>query len=753
MRITLVVHGFPPYERTGVENYTEALARALGGRGHTVEVFAPRSAPDLPEHSLRREERGDYAVTWITINEDPDGPRTMLERPGVARSFAGFLDSERPQIVHFQHVVKLGLGLIFEAAERGIPTVYTAHDYYAVCHRYTLLRPDLSHCEVRGDFMACALCDVALGYLNELDGLGDYQMGVLPEQLTPDQRAGLAGILEDDPEPAGLELARLDAATDLRRELDSMRLQAFSRLDLVLAPTRFLARELTRGGVAPERIEVLPYGVETRDLQDLKAVGPVAQGSSKEGGLRFAFLGGLAKHKGVHILLDAFGRLGQSEDGRRPAELTIWGHGTDAPYVALLKKRAREVGARWGGPYRRPQLPDILAAVDVVVVPSIWVENQPLVIREAFAAGRPVLTSDFGAMPESVQHGVDGLLFAVNDPQALASAMQRCIAEEGLVTQLARGIGPVHDTREQVLELESIYARLGAASESSEREIEPESVQPFGDRVRALGQLPTRELFKRVMQGLGELRESLGLGAGIVEQELKKMLQGDPRARVDLRDSRREADWLRTELNDPDRDRELQWLRESLSNKEQELQARIEEVRWLRSEVEARDKHLAWLEEKHDELARDLSEIEKLECSIREEPHDSGHLDALEARFLTLRQHIENVGGQAAHVSSIVHHILGAQAMLASAELEPLLEGLHQLTGLPLPQDSEDPADALLSRVRGAGTIGGQLLDELGWRRQLMAQAQRKAKRRLVGALLSRTGLGREVQSWPNPPQ
>ena len=67
------MHGFPPHERTGVEVYTAALAAGLARRGHAVEVLAPRRAPDLPELSLRREERDGYGVNWLTTNAAPRG--------------------------------------------------------------------------------------------------------------------------------------------------------------------------------------------------------------------------------------------------------------------------------------------------------------------------------------------------------------------------------------------------------------------------------------------------------------------------------------------------------------------------------------------------------------------------------------------------------------------------------------------------------------------------------------------------------
>jgi len=56
MRICLISHGFPPHERTGVEQYTAALAAEFARGGHVVEVFASRRDEQLPDYCLRREE-------------------------------------------------------------------------------------------------------------------------------------------------------------------------------------------------------------------------------------------------------------------------------------------------------------------------------------------------------------------------------------------------------------------------------------------------------------------------------------------------------------------------------------------------------------------------------------------------------------------------------------------------------------------------------------------------------------------------
>ena len=85
-----------------------------------------------------------------------------------------------------------------------------------------------------------------------------------------------------------------------------------------------------------------------------------------------------------------------------------------------------------------------MAQVDWVVVPSIWWENSPLVIQEAFLHGRPVICSDIGGMAEKVDDGVNGLHFAkVGSPQDLARVLVDAVDTDGLWERLREGIPEV----------------------------------------------------------------------------------------------------------------------------------------------------------------------------------------------------------------------------------------------------------------------------------------------------------------------
>jgi len=611
MRISLIVHGFPPYELTGVENYTESLATALARAGHAVEVFAPRPAGELPNLALRREVRDGYAVTWMAVGYQPANPEELLNPPGVANRFGDFLDRERPDVVHFQHVVKLGTGLIAEAKRRGIPTVYTAHDYYACCHRYTLLRPDLQRCEQLGDPKACARCDLALAVLNEVEELGDYQMGAFEDQLSEKVSQRVTAILAGETKGTGFTKAEIQPVVRTRTELDEQRSRDFAELDLVLAPTLFLKERLVEGGLEAEKIQHLPYGIETTALEAVAKKSPVKRTTKQKSALRIGYFGGYSKHKGVHVLLEAFGKL------QRPAQLSLHGVGSDRVYVESLRATAKEVGAEWCGPYASSELPALLATADLVVVPSLWVENYPIVIREALAAGRPVLTSRVGALPESVRDGVDGLLFEPGDSEQLAALLDRCASEAGLLQSLAKAIEPVHSMEAQVAELEDHYrAVTKAAKPKPSRAIPGSLVGPLA-RYDELSQLPTRELFVRAMTGLQTLGDALLSKSSPGKLELlTTALARDSKAQDQLRDRRRESDWVRQTLSEKEHElsdlsRKVEWMNEVVDGREQEVETLKRERSWLSDSIRAKKSEADSLAQERDEVARARASLDE----------------------------------------------------------------------------------------------------------------------------------------------
>ncbi|MDP6935642.1 MAG: glycosyltransferase family 4 protein, partial [Myxococcota bacterium] len=104
---------------------------------------------------------------------------------------------------------------------------------------------------------------------------------------------------------------------------------------------------------------------------------------------------------------------------------TICGTG---PLSSSLRKRAAGLPhVRFVGHLPRSQLFHLLSEARAIAVPSLWYENFPYAVLEAQAAGRAVVASRIGGIPEQVEHGIDGLLVEPGDPDALAAALRRVL--------------------------------------------------------------------------------------------------------------------------------------------------------------------------------------------------------------------------------------------------------------------------------------------------------------------------------------
>jgi glycosyltransferase involved in cell wall biosynthesis len=225
--------------------------------------------------------------------------------------------------------------------------------------------------------------------------------------------------------------------------------EVLAGVDLFIAPSEFLRQQYVGQGFDRERILVMENGldaeklaIDTRDLPEP----PVRP--------HFGFLGSLAWQKGVHVLVEAFNRLNTN------AALTIYGSEQTFPeYVAQLKALARHPYIRFAGSLDPRQVGTALRQMDCLVVPSLWYENSPLVIQEAYGVGVPVVASRLGAMTEKVGEGRTGRLFEAGNVAALAEVLQDLADHPQKLTSMAQHITPAPAMTLHAAQLLQIYQR------------------------------------------------------------------------------------------------------------------------------------------------------------------------------------------------------------------------------------------------------------------------------------------------------
>ena len=166
--------------------------------------------------------------------------------------------------------------------------------------------------------------------------------------------------------------------------------------------------------------------------------------------------GRLVAQKGYPVLLAAASRW---QDRDPVPLLVIAGEG---PLAGALAEQARNTGIAVRFLGQRTDIPALLGAADVVVVPSFW-EGQPLIAQEALRAGRPLVASRVGGIPDVTGEGA-ALLVPPGDPAALADAVQSVLDDRGLAAKLgaaaAERAGQLPSTGEAVESVTRCYRRL-----------------------------------------------------------------------------------------------------------------------------------------------------------------------------------------------------------------------------------------------------------------------------------------------------
>jgi len=416
-RVLYVSHNHPAVRPGGAETYALELHEAMRASSRYDSIFLAKAGP--PIANTRRPHEG--TLLSGASSSDPNQYffhtdctdydwilGTSPNKDQLVKFYDEFLRAIQPDVVHFQHTLFFGYDILRQTRNTlpRAPIVHTLHEYLPICHRQgQMLRSnDEERCSEESP-RRCHEC--------------------FP-QHTPQ-------------------------AFFMRKRFVQSH---FALVDQFLAPSRFLADRYVDWGLPAERIEFEEYG------RHAVTPAPVRESETRN---RVGFFGQFTFFKGVHVLLQAMALLAR----QRSTDIQCWLHGANLelqPGSFQNEFRALVESARScvtnHGRYQPGEIGRLMEKIDWVVVPSIWWENSPLVIQEAFMHGRPVICSDVGGMAEKVVDGVNGLHFRAGDPQSLADTIRRATTTPGLWEKLRGGITPVHNINESREKLMMLYDRL-----------------------------------------------------------------------------------------------------------------------------------------------------------------------------------------------------------------------------------------------------------------------------------------------------
>ena len=451
-RVLLPVHVFFPDHYFGTETYTLELALQLKSSG--LEPVILTTTPQGEKGSGKIIDDYEFSGLKCYVIDLNLMRITRFKEsyyhPRLASVLEDVIKKIDPDIAHVTHLINHSAVLLEVLHKRNIPAIATFTDFFGICFNNKLERYDGVLCSgpnKRSTNCLCCYMKRAQGFpfektvkkvIGHNSALRCFS-SCLPWLIKiPGFRSGpIAGHILD--------------VTDRMRKLKVL----YDHYQYIIAPSQFLYDAYQQNGFYPERLRKINFGIDLASTKNYRCQKKIDSNHR----IQFGFIGQIMAHKGVDLLLDAFNQIDHSN-----ADLIVYGpKDQDSQYMNTLNQLADLNGRIVFRPaFPREQLSKRLSEIDVLVIPSRWYENSPLVLLYSLANKTPVIVTDVKGMTEFVQDGENGYVFKMNDVDQLAAAMSNIVRQPHLIETLssnARYEMDVSDHADQVLTLyEDIFS-------------------------------------------------------------------------------------------------------------------------------------------------------------------------------------------------------------------------------------------------------------------------------------------------------
>jgi glycosyltransferase involved in cell wall biosynthesis len=446
MKILYVTLGFPPYQFGGTEQLSYLLAaRMAREKDVSVAVFSgglPRrfdgEYKEEEENGIRIRRVKSFSQRFLEAGT-PLVELDTYKNEVFENLFERFAREVAPEIIHFQHTIRLSTSLIPRARNYAKKVVVSLQDFWYVCPRIHLLKPDNTMCldPLRG--RACYSCRKKISLKGVTASLGNRLRKRSEKKLASRFYFRIKRELQKkrrtgNSRKKGLSefLARYKYVTE-----------ALNSADHILSPSVFLRDAYRRFNVVEgAKITAIPLGVApfgTKEKGDLTRP------------IRFGYAGSPMRHKGASLLFRAFSTIDPKE-----TKLIIWGSGwEDWP-----QQGAKSKNVIFKGKYGRETLGTVFNSFDALIIPSLWGETFSFIAHEAFFAGVPVIASNVGVFPDIISPGRNGLLFEVNNFNSLRKQIDWILDDPERLKAMSAKIGNVKTDKEFADEIFRFYMKI-----------------------------------------------------------------------------------------------------------------------------------------------------------------------------------------------------------------------------------------------------------------------------------------------------
>ncbi len=427
MHILFALSGFYPNHNAGTETYVLNLSKELINWGYKVSVIIPSIGDKMEVYNYKGINVYSFFVPKKISTKELNG----LEKPSGIEEFKGLLLEIKPDIFHLHSLSRsLHAEHLKIASALSIKTVFTAHLGSTFCVKGDLLLFGSKQCDGKVNKQRCLAC-----FIMEKTGA--------PRFFSSTSSFFINQVIFKS--PASSKFPAFNIVTHKEHQLKL--LKKYNQATIAIAD--WIKQSFAINGFS--NIRVIKQGTDKHFL--------TANGLTKNRDkINLVFIGRMHPDKGVHLLVEALGALGNSSFELIVITIPFK---DEMGYYQSIKEQYKNLGyENWYENLTKEEVAAKLNNSDILILPSTKNEAAPLVILEAFAKKIPVIGSEYVAIKEMIQHNVNGLLFKSGDVQSLKKQLLRLINEPELIQRLSGNIANVRTFEDVAKEHDFLYKKL-----------------------------------------------------------------------------------------------------------------------------------------------------------------------------------------------------------------------------------------------------------------------------------------------------
>jgi glycosyltransferase involved in cell wall biosynthesis len=449
MNILIVVHTFLPKYVGGTEVCAFELASELKKKGNKILILT--TDPLINNKKINTTKNSYKDIDVITINKNIRKYKSFSETykdDNTLKIFKKILNDFKPDIIHYHHLMHLSIDFVQIAKKANIPQVITLHDFWTQCLTHQRITTTGNLC-TNFSVNKCSHC------LSDILNSGPLINTTLSLKYFLKNKNKLKYLISAIKKIYYRSANKLfylsnhDKYIKIVKSRNCGMKTILSQMDLVIFPTKFLSHEFLKWNSGISKNILSNDGINTKVFEKFKRL------PNKT--LRFGYIGSIIPTKGLDMVLRAWPKLAIGN-----YSLKIYGNlETDKKYANNILNLAKNLkNIKFYGNFSPENISKIYSEIDVLIVPSRWFENAPLVIRNALHTKTPIIGVNLGSISELIINNKNGLLYENEDLNGLIKQINHFILDKKLISKMKTNFPHQKSIEENAKELLDYFNKL-----------------------------------------------------------------------------------------------------------------------------------------------------------------------------------------------------------------------------------------------------------------------------------------------------